>query len=99
MRKSARVYVNKNDIRIGICSDSERCALHRTLQRTVLKGKCFSIFDNGICVGPNYETIANMRPNLLLSSSAKKFIKSFDKVGKRVKPTHVTIIDPSGRYL
>ena len=100
LRTSARVYVNKNDINTGVCSDSEACALHRTLQRTALKGKCFCIGLGGIFVGPNYSTIDRMNsPNLLLGKKAEKFIKEFDYKGKKAKPTHVTIIDPSGRYL
>ncbi len=100
MRTSARVYVNKKSIAKGECGNSEKCALHVALARTVLKGKCFSVGCQGVYVGPNYYTVNKMlKPNLLFSKSAEEFVETFDAKGIKTKPTHVTIIDPKGKYL
>lgn len=99
MRKSERVYVNEKDISVGSVLNSSKVAVWNALRRNgVIKGNCFLVNSNGIFVGPNYTTINKYlvkgAPQVEFSDKAKNFVQTNSKV-----PTHITLIDKSGRYL
>lgn len=104
MRKSVRPYLNGSDISSGRCSDSFRCAVKVCVDRLgLLPGKCFGVVREGIFVGPNKKTVnswinQDKTPQILFSKQTQKWIEDFD-FGRRVEPTHITLIDPTGAYL
>lgn len=103
-RKSVRIYVNQNDIKSGNPTDGLNDAIHVAMSRLgILKGKCFAVSDVGVHVGPNCRYLReyglNKEPDLQLSGRGRKFVAEFDNKGHKTSPSHVTLIDKSGKYL
>jgi hypothetical protein len=101
MRKSKRIYINQQDIDSGCKSDCFKCPVHRSIQRQgLLKGKTFAVLYDGIYVGPNKKTLDNkLIPDIHFTENGTNFISDFDNKKGKVKPTHITLIDVSGKYL
>ncbi len=88
MRKSRRLYVNQVDIDGG----GARCPIERSMDRQKILGR------KKFNVGCTEISISGGRGKLKLSKKALQFIDDYDW-GLDVTPTHVTIIDESGKYL
>lgn len=103
-RKSVRIYVNENDIKSGTKLNGWHDAIHAAVARLgLLKGKCFIVGNKGIHIGPNRAYISTFglakEPEIQLSNKGIDFLKTFDKFGRKTAPTHITLIDKSGKYL
>jgi hypothetical protein len=105
MRKSVRIYVSQQDIDLGTCGSGWSCPIHRSMKRNrVLKGKCFCVTETGVCVVPNKSFLRDREgddfiPQIKLTENGLNFIANVDIGRHFVKPTHITLIDESGKYL
>ncbi len=103
-RKSARPYISLEDINNGD-NDCFDCPVYRTVRRNkLLKGKCFGVGRLGIYVGSNRDRIFDRlsedeQPDIEFTENGTHFIDSYDNRKSSVEPTHITLIDKSGKYL
>ncbi len=97
---SVRLYVNKSDMKNGICCDSKRCAIHKAVERYgLLKGKAFEVLHNGIKVAPNYKLLDRVEePQILFGDGGSELVSDFDNNGEETVPRHITLRDISGKF-
>jgi hypothetical protein len=104
MRKSVRIYINQDDINNGSCRNGYLCPIARAIGRSgLLKGRSYCVDLEGIFIAPNRKTIDKRimdsdTPQIRLSKKGMDFVETFDYQGF-ASPTHVTLIDESGKYL
>lgn len=97
---SVRLYVNKSDMKNGICCDAKACAIHKAVERYgLLKGKAFSVGCDGISVAPNYKLLGYVtEPQILFGEGGSELVNEFDNKGEETTPRHITLRDISGKF-
>ncbi len=97
---SARLYVNKTDMKTGVCCKGRECAIHKAVERYgLLKGKAFEVDHDGIKVAPNYKLLNYVvEPQILFGEGGSELVSDFDNEGEETTPRHITLRDISGKF-